>query len=169
MPGRLSARTGERTARPTSSRCRSSRSGARRRSAIDALQAAGDYSESYFLHGFSVQSAEALAEYTHRRDSARARARRRARQALLVGLRRVSGSRAARDRVALCSMPAEHRRDARRRRFKSSPSNRPPRSSSTIRRPRTSTRPRRGSSPPPNGDGLSVAGRGALWAYRLKP
>ncbi len=32
-----------------------------------ALQAAGDYSESYFLHGFSVQSAEALAEYTHRR------------------------------------------------------------------------------------------------------
>jgi 5-methyltetrahydrofolate--homocysteine methyltransferase len=33
----------------------------------DALQAAGDYSESYFLHGFSVQSAEALAEYSHRR------------------------------------------------------------------------------------------------------
>jgi 5-methyltetrahydrofolate--homocysteine methyltransferase len=32
-----------------------------------ALHAAGDYSESYFLHGFSVQSAEALAEYTHRR------------------------------------------------------------------------------------------------------
>jgi 5-methyltetrahydrofolate--homocysteine methyltransferase len=35
--------------------------------AIDALQAANDYSESYFLHGFSVQSAEALAEHTHRR------------------------------------------------------------------------------------------------------
>jgi 5-methyltetrahydrofolate--homocysteine methyltransferase len=34
---------------------------------IEALQASGDYSESYFLHGFSVQSAEALAEYTHRR------------------------------------------------------------------------------------------------------
>jgi 5-methyltetrahydrofolate--homocysteine methyltransferase len=33
---------------------------------IEALQAAGDYSESYFLHGFSVQSAEALAEYAHR-------------------------------------------------------------------------------------------------------
>ncbi len=33
----------------------------------DALQARGDYSESYFLHGFSVQSAEALAERTHRR------------------------------------------------------------------------------------------------------
>jgi 5-methyltetrahydrofolate--homocysteine methyltransferase len=33
----------------------------------DALQAAGDYSESYFLHGFAVQTAEALAEYTHRR------------------------------------------------------------------------------------------------------
>jgi 5-methyltetrahydrofolate--homocysteine methyltransferase len=33
----------------------------------EALQARGDYSESYFLHGFSVQSAEALAEYTHRR------------------------------------------------------------------------------------------------------
>ncbi len=35
--------------------------------AIDRLQAGGDYSESYFLHGFSVQSAEALAEHTHRR------------------------------------------------------------------------------------------------------
>jgi 5-methyltetrahydrofolate--homocysteine methyltransferase len=35
--------------------------------AIDAAQAAGDYSESYFLHGFSVQSAEALAEALHRR------------------------------------------------------------------------------------------------------
>ncbi len=34
---------------------------------IDALQAAADYSASYFLHGFSVQSAEALAEYAHRR------------------------------------------------------------------------------------------------------
>ena len=33
----------------------------------DALQAKGDYSESYFLHGFSVQSAEALAEHTHAR------------------------------------------------------------------------------------------------------
>jgi 5-methyltetrahydrofolate--homocysteine methyltransferase len=33
----------------------------------DALQAKGDYSESYFLHGFSVQSAEALAEHTHER------------------------------------------------------------------------------------------------------
>jgi 5-methyltetrahydrofolate--homocysteine methyltransferase len=35
--------------------------------AIDALQASGDYSESYFLHGFSVQSAEALAETLHHR------------------------------------------------------------------------------------------------------
>jgi 5-methyltetrahydrofolate--homocysteine methyltransferase len=34
---------------------------------IDALQHANDYSESYFLHGFSVQSAEAAAELTHRR------------------------------------------------------------------------------------------------------
>lgn len=34
---------------------------------IDELQAANDYSESYYLHGFSVQSAEALAEHTHRR------------------------------------------------------------------------------------------------------
>jgi 5-methyltetrahydrofolate--homocysteine methyltransferase len=33
----------------------------------EALQASGDYSEAYFLHGFSVQSAEALAEYVHRR------------------------------------------------------------------------------------------------------
>jgi 5-methyltetrahydrofolate--homocysteine methyltransferase len=34
---------------------------------IEALQSANDYSESYYLHGFSVQSAEALAELTHRR------------------------------------------------------------------------------------------------------
>jgi 5-methyltetrahydrofolate--homocysteine methyltransferase len=34
---------------------------------IEALQSAGDYGEAYFLHGFSVQSAEALAEYVHRR------------------------------------------------------------------------------------------------------
>ncbi len=33
----------------------------------EALQAQGDYSESYFLHGFTVQAAEALAEWTHRR------------------------------------------------------------------------------------------------------
>ena len=33
----------------------------------EALHAAGEYGESYFLHGFSVQSAEALAEYAHRR------------------------------------------------------------------------------------------------------
>ncbi|MBV8117011.1 MAG: dihydropteroate synthase, partial [Candidatus Eremiobacteraeota bacterium] len=33
----------------------------------EALQRANDYSDAYFLHGFSVQSAEALAEHTHRR------------------------------------------------------------------------------------------------------
>ena len=33
----------------------------------EALHAAGDYGESYYLHGFSVQAAEALAELTHRR------------------------------------------------------------------------------------------------------
>jgi 5-methyltetrahydrofolate--homocysteine methyltransferase len=33
----------------------------------EALQAHNDYSEAYYLHGFSVQSAEALAEWTHRR------------------------------------------------------------------------------------------------------
>jgi 5-methyltetrahydrofolate--homocysteine methyltransferase len=32
----------------------------------EALQAAGEYGESYFVHGFSVQAAEALAEYAHR-------------------------------------------------------------------------------------------------------
>ena len=37
---------------------------------VDALQAANDYSESYFLHGFSVQAAEATAEYVHRPHSA---------------------------------------------------------------------------------------------------
>jgi 5-methyltetrahydrofolate--homocysteine methyltransferase len=34
---------------------------------IDRLQAKNEYSEAYFLHGFSVQTAEALAEYTQRR------------------------------------------------------------------------------------------------------
>jgi 5-methyltetrahydrofolate--homocysteine methyltransferase len=34
---------------------------------VDAAQQRGDYSESYFLHGFAVQAAEALAERTHRR------------------------------------------------------------------------------------------------------
>jgi 5-methyltetrahydrofolate--homocysteine methyltransferase len=33
----------------------------------EKLQAAGDYGESYFVHGFSVQAAEALAEATHHR------------------------------------------------------------------------------------------------------
>jgi 5-methyltetrahydrofolate--homocysteine methyltransferase len=34
---------------------------------IERLYNAGEFSDSYFLHGFSVQSAEALAEYSHRR------------------------------------------------------------------------------------------------------
>jgi 5-methyltetrahydrofolate--homocysteine methyltransferase len=34
---------------------------------IDALQRSAAYSDAYYLHGFSVQSAEALAEHTHRR------------------------------------------------------------------------------------------------------
>ena len=33
----------------------------------EALHAAGEYGDAYFLHGFSVQAAEALAEHTHRR------------------------------------------------------------------------------------------------------
>lgn len=33
----------------------------------EALQAQGDYSESYFAHGLSVQTAEGLAEYVHQR------------------------------------------------------------------------------------------------------
>ena len=41
--------------------------GSRAAERIAQLHAAGEYSESYFLHGFSVQSAEALAEYAHRR------------------------------------------------------------------------------------------------------
>jgi 5-methyltetrahydrofolate--homocysteine methyltransferase len=32
---------------------------------VDALQARGDYSESYYTHGLSVETAEALAEYVH--------------------------------------------------------------------------------------------------------
>ncbi|HEY8322443.1 MAG TPA: methionine synthase [Candidatus Baltobacteraceae bacterium] len=41
--------------------------GTRASERTEALQASGDYTESYFLHGFSVQSAEALAEWSHRR------------------------------------------------------------------------------------------------------
>ena len=33
---------------------------------FDRLQAAGDYTEAYFLHGLAVQTAEATAEYLHR-------------------------------------------------------------------------------------------------------
>jgi 5-methyltetrahydrofolate--homocysteine methyltransferase len=33
---------------------------------FDTLQAAGDYSEAYFVHGLAVQTAEAAAEYLHR-------------------------------------------------------------------------------------------------------
>ncbi|MBN2385808.1 MAG: methionine synthase [Anaerolineales bacterium] len=33
---------------------------------FDQLQAAGDYSEGYFIHGLAVQTAEATAEYLHR-------------------------------------------------------------------------------------------------------
>ena len=34
---------------------------------IDALQAAGEYSEAYFAHGLAVEAAEGLAEFVHRR------------------------------------------------------------------------------------------------------
>jgi 5-methyltetrahydrofolate--homocysteine methyltransferase len=34
---------------------------------FDALQAAGDYSEAYYTHGLAVQTAEATAEWVHRR------------------------------------------------------------------------------------------------------
>ncbi|HEX3456504.1 MAG TPA: methionine synthase [Candidatus Baltobacteraceae bacterium] len=41
--------------------------GANASARTEALHAAGDYGESYYLHGFSVQAAEALAEFSHRR------------------------------------------------------------------------------------------------------
>jgi 5-methyltetrahydrofolate--homocysteine methyltransferase len=41
--------------------------GANASARTEALHAAGDYGESYYLHGFSVQAAEALAELSHRR------------------------------------------------------------------------------------------------------
>src|SRR5262249_47988749 len=41
--------------------------GANATARTEALQAAGNYGESYYLHGFSVQAAEALAEFSHRR------------------------------------------------------------------------------------------------------
>jgi 5-methyltetrahydrofolate--homocysteine methyltransferase len=40
--------------------------GARASEAIEQVQAAGDYAEAYFVHGFSVQMAEAMAEYVNR-------------------------------------------------------------------------------------------------------
>ncbi|CAN5888522.1 methionine synthase [soil metagenome] len=41
--------------------------GAKATRRIDALQAEGEYAESYFSHGLSVQSAEGLAEYAHQK------------------------------------------------------------------------------------------------------
>jgi 5-methyltetrahydrofolate--homocysteine methyltransferase len=41
--------------------------GARPTELIDALQARGDYSDAYFLHGLAVEAAEGLAEYVQRR------------------------------------------------------------------------------------------------------
>ncbi|MBV8245966.1 MAG: methionine synthase [Candidatus Eremiobacteraeota bacterium] len=41
--------------------------GSRASQRIEGLQERAEYSESYFLHGFSVQAAEATAEYMHRR------------------------------------------------------------------------------------------------------
>ena len=41
--------------------------GAEATARTERLQAAGDYAESYFGHGLSVQTAEGLAEYAHRR------------------------------------------------------------------------------------------------------
>jgi 5-methyltetrahydrofolate--homocysteine methyltransferase len=40
--------------------------GAQASNYVNALQEAGDYSESYFAHGLAVQTAEAAAEYLHR-------------------------------------------------------------------------------------------------------
>jgi 5-methyltetrahydrofolate--homocysteine methyltransferase len=41
--------------------------GSRATELVDRLQKSGDYSESYFIHGLSVEAAEALAEYVHNR------------------------------------------------------------------------------------------------------
>ncbi len=40
--------------------------GARATQLVDELQAAGEYSDAYYLHGLGVETAEALAEYMHR-------------------------------------------------------------------------------------------------------
>ncbi len=64
---------------------------------FERLQAAGEYSEAYYSHGLAVETAEAVAEWMHRAirhdlgDSARSR------EALLVGLRRLSRSRRPRE------------------------------------------------------------------------
>jgi 5-methyltetrahydrofolate--homocysteine methyltransferase len=39
---------------------------------FDELQAAGEYSEAYFVHGLAVEAAEAVAEWLHRRIRPRA-------------------------------------------------------------------------------------------------
>ena len=63
---------------------------------FEKLQAVGEYTEAFYTHGLAVECAEALAEWMHRRHAARALARRADRQALLVGLRCLSGSRGSR-------------------------------------------------------------------------
>jgi 5-methyltetrahydrofolate--homocysteine methyltransferase len=40
--------------------------GARASEVVEQVQATGDYAEAYFIHGFSVQMAEAMAEYVNR-------------------------------------------------------------------------------------------------------
>ena len=67
---------------------------------VDALQAAGEYSEAYFAHGLAVEAAEGLAEYVHRRILADLGLEPGPRPPLLVGLSGVPRPGAARARPA---------------------------------------------------------------------
>ena len=62
-------------------------------------RAAGEYTEAFYVHGLAVETAEAVAEWMHRKHASRARRAGGSGQALLVGLRRLSRSRGSRAAV----------------------------------------------------------------------
>ena len=74
-------------------------SGDRAEEFIERRNREGDYSEGYYLHGFSVQTAEGAAEYVNRRVREELGIGDGPGTALLVGIPRLPGSRAARNPV----------------------------------------------------------------------
>ena len=80
----------------TSLRFRSSRSATTATRRFETLQAAGEYSEAFYSHGLAVEAAEGGGRVDASPHTPRAGSSRRPRQAVLVGLRRMSGSRGSR-------------------------------------------------------------------------